>query len=68
MANSPRKYNKSAAYWQKFHKGQSAVTPAKQIGEAQQVAQGGLPTIEFEGIDQPYMAEASCLAHCHRFS
>ncbi len=60
MANSPRKYNKSAAYWQKFHKGQSAVTPAKQIGEAQQVAQGGLPTIEFEGIDQPYMAEASC--------
>ncbi len=63
MANSPRKYNKKADYWKKFHAGQSAVMPAQQVAQekAQDSAQGGIPTLEFEGIDTPFMqAEGSC--------
>ncbi len=63
MANLPRKYNKKADYWKKFHAGQSAVMPAQQAAQekTQQSAQGGVPDIEFEGIDTPFMqAEGSC--------
>ena len=62
MPNPKRKYNKSAAYWDKFHKDQQKIMPSQMIEQekAAQASSATLPNLEAEGIDTPYMAEGGC--------